>query len=80
MRSIRKIQTDCEVMKRCFEDPNIMNNEYEGVIFDKIAKTDGLNTYMVYLEKLKLLSRITTHIELTNYTKINFKLYLFEEE
>lgn len=80
MRSIRKIQTDCEVMKRCFEDPDIMNNEYEGIVFDKITKTDGLHTYMVYLEKLKILSRITTHNDFNNYVKVKFKLYLFEED
>ena len=80
MRSIRKIQTDCEVMKRCFEDPDIMKNEYEGIVFDKITKNDGLHTYMVYLEKLKILSRITTHYDFSNYIKVKFKLFLFEED
>lgn len=80
MRSIRKIQTDCEIMQRCFDDPEIMNNDYDGVVFDKIVKNDGLITYMVYLEELKLLSRITTHIDVDNLSKVKFHLYLFEEE
>jgi exoribonuclease R len=80
MRSIRKIQTDCEIMQRCFDNPQIINNVYEGVVFDKIAKNDGLITYMVYLEKLKLLSRITTSIDVPNLSKESFKLFLFEDE
>jgi len=80
MRSIRKIQTDCEVLNRCFNDPNIMNNNYEGIIFDKIIKNNGSITYMVYLNELKLLSRITSYTDVENYTQHKFKIYLFEDD
>ena len=80
MRSIRKIQTDCEIMQRCFDNPNIINNVYDGVVFDKISKNDGLITYMVYLEKLKLLSRVTTPIEVDNLSREKFRIYLFDDE
>jgi exoribonuclease R len=80
MRSIRKVQTDCELMNRCFNMPNIMNIEYEGVLFDKIIKNDGIIQYMVYLENLKLLSRISTNVDIQNYTIVKFKLFLFEDE
>jgi exoribonuclease R len=80
MRSIRKIQTDCELLDRCFNDPEIMDKTYEGVIFGKIVKNDGSILYMVYLEKIGLLSRINTHTNLANYTKRNFKIFLFEDE
>jgi exoribonuclease R len=79
MRSIRKIQTDCDLVHRCFTDPEIMNKEHVGVVFDKIAKND-LFSYMVYLENIKLLSRITTREDIENYTSVNFKLFLFEDE
>jgi len=80
MRSIRKIQTDCEIMQRCFDNPYIINNVYYGVVFDKISKNDGLITYMVYLEELKLLSRVTTPIEVDNLSRGKFRIYLFEDE
>jgi exoribonuclease R len=80
MRSIRKIQTDCEVLNRCFTTPDIMEKDHKGVLFDKIMKNDGTIHYMVYLEKLKMLSRITTHIELTNHSYHNFRIFLFEDE
>jgi hypothetical protein len=57
-----------------------MDNEYEGVIFSKeIISTDKI-TYMVYLENIKLLSKITTHNNMPNYSKHKFKIYLFEDE
>jgi hypothetical protein len=80
MRSIRKIQTDCEVLHRCFNDPTIMEITHKGVLFDKIKKNDGSIMYMVYLEELKLLSRVKLYIELDNYTTHMFKIFLFEDE
>ena len=80
MRYIRKAQTSCELLSRCFQNPKMMENQYSGVVFDKIVKNDGFITYMVYLEELKLLSRITTQIDVSNYSYNNFNMYLFEDE
>jgi exoribonuclease R len=80
MRSIRKVQTDCEVVNRCFTNPDIMKLEYNGVVFDKMKKSDNKYSYMVYLEDIKLLSRIICRTDVPNYSKNKFKLYLFEDE
>jgi len=80
IRSIRKIQTDCEIVHRCFNDPTIMNNEYEGIVFGKVLKNDGSIHYMVYLESIRILSRINTYVEIPNYSKHMFKIFLFEDE
>lgn len=80
MRAIRKIQTDCELITRCFHNPEIMDSTYNGVIFDKVHKNNGTISYMVFLEEIKLLSRITTKIDMENYSTQNFKLFLFEDE
>jgi hypothetical protein len=81
MRSIRKIQTDCALLDRCFNNPEIMNETYTGVVFDKLVRSDGTICYMVYLQELKLLSRLSsTQIDINNYTKRQFKIYLFEDE
>ena len=79
MRSIRKIQTDCEVMCRCFTDKSIMDREHRGVVFDKI-RIDSVFSYMVYLEEIRLLTRITCPNDLQNHSYVNFKIYLFEDE
>ena len=80
MRSIRKIQTDCEVLYRCFNDPTIMDVIHKGVLFDKIKKNDGSIIYMVYLAELKLLSRVKIYEDFSNYTTHKFKLFLFDDE
>ena len=48
---------------------------FEGIVFDKTVKEDGNITYMVFLEKLKILSKLKCHVELDNYSKRNFKIY-----
>jgi len=80
MRAIRKIQTDCTILQRCFDNPEIMSRSYSGIIFDKVIRNDGFFSYMVYLKELKLLSRITTNISFDNYSHHNFNIYLFEDE
>jgi exoribonuclease R len=80
MRSIRKIQTDCEVLHRCFTDPTIMEKEHQGILFDKIQKNDQSFVYMVYLTELKLLSRLKSYEEFDNYSQMLFNIYLFDEE
>ena len=80
MRSIRKIQTDCEILHRCSTSPDILGDIHTGIVFDKMIKNDGGILYMVYLEKLKILTRITTHEQFENYTEHNFKIFIFEGE
>lgn len=80
MRYIRKIQTSCELLSHCFQHPEMMENQYKGVVFDKIIKNDGFITYMVYLQEIKLLSRITTQTDVMNYSYHNFNMFLFEDE
>lgn len=80
MRSIRKIQTDCEMVKRCYSEPDIMNRIYSGVVFDKIYKNDGTYAYMVYLEEIRLLSRIHSVENIENYESRQFRIFLFEDE
>jgi exoribonuclease R len=80
MRSIRKVQNECELLTRCINDVNILNKPHNGVIFDKLLKNDGLYSYMVYLEEIKMLSKIIITTELENYSSHKFNLFLFEDE
>jgi len=80
VRSIRKIQSECSLLNICMNDPSILLNMHIGVVFDKIKKIDGTYNYMVYLEKLKMLCRYITPIEINNYCKKKFILYIFHNE
>jgi len=80
MRSIKKLQTDCNLLYNCIHNPDYLDLIHNGVVFDKVRRNNGSFNYTVYLEGLKLISRITTHFELEEYSHNNFKLYLFEGE
>lgn len=80
MRSIRKVQIDCDVLKQCYAHPEWMQHSHQGITFDRVTKTDGTFSYMVYLEELRILSRITTTRDLPNYSKHQFRLFVFEDE
>jgi exoribonuclease R len=80
MRSIRKIQTDCDVLHRCIHQPHILQSTHTGILFDKLQKNDGGFVYMVFLEQLNLLTRLKTYTEYENYTSRDFQLYLFTDE
>jgi len=80
MRSIRKVQIDCDILSRCANDPRIMEGVHEGIVFDRIIKNNGMFSYMVYLERWKILSRVSLHTDIENYSRAQFHIYLFEEE
>ena len=58
MRSIRRVQIDCTLLDLCGNNHDIMEKEYNGYVFDKILRNDGLFQFMVFLPELKLSSRM----------------------
>jgi exoribonuclease R len=77
MRSIRKIQMDCNLLALCSKRAEVMEQIYEGYCFDKMARKDGLFQYNVYLPELKMASRITCGHDLPHLHKSQYKLFLF---
>ena len=80
MRSIRRIQVDCTLLDLCANNNDIMEKEYDGYLFDKILRNDGLFQFMVFLPELKLSSRITLRDNIDNFENKKFKLFLFNDE
>jgi exoribonuclease R len=80
MRSIRKIQIDCSLLDLCSNNPELLDKDYDGYIFDKIIRNDGLYQYIVFLPELKMNSRITIRENMENFDIKKFKLYLFNNE
>ena len=80
MRSIRKVQNDCSLLKLCFDNNEVMNVEHNGFIFDKLVRNDGLFQYMVYLEDLNMVNRIASRFEYDNYSVHKCKLFIFGDE
>ena len=79
MRSIRKIQTDCEVLYRCYANPSLFQSEHKGILFDK-EKKDGKYVYMVYLEEVRILTRFKSYEEYENLSQHSFQLFFFTNE
>jgi exoribonuclease R len=80
MRSIRKVQCDCTLLDLCANNADVIDKEYDGYIFDKINRNDGLFQYIVFLPELKLSSRITLRDDFENFDSRKFKLFLFNDE
>ena len=77
MRSIKKVQNNCTLLYNCTKDPEILNKEYKGYLFDKLVRNDGLFQYSVYLEDLNLVSKLVINEEIDNYSSRLFKLFVF---
>jgi exoribonuclease R len=80
MRSIRKVQCDCTLLDLCHNNPQVMDKDYDGYLFDKIVRNDGLFQFVVFLPELKLSSRITMRDNFENFSCKKFKLFLFNDE
>jgi exoribonuclease R len=80
MRSIRKVQCDCTLLDHCANNADVLDKEYDGYVFDKINRNDGLFQYIVFLPELKLSSRITLRDDFENFDSKKFKLFLFNDE
>lgn len=80
MRSIKKVQCDSTLLDLCHNNPDLLEKEYEGYLFDKIIRNDGLFIYIVFLPELKLSSRITMRENFENFICKKFKLFLFNNE
>jgi len=80
MRGIRKIQCDCDLLHLCSTNKKVLDEEYDGYVFDKLKREDGLYQYIAYLPKLKVLSRLTMRNDMINYSHGIFRLYLFNDE
>ena len=80
MRAISKIQSDCSMLEFYTNNSEVVEKEYDGVIFDKVVRHDGMFKYVVYLSELKLTMRIYIPDDYKNFETKKFKLYLFHDE
>ena len=79
-KSIRKTQTECELLQKCIIDTTILGKLYDGIILHNFIKPNGKNTYSVYLESLKIIYNITICEILEIHSIYKFKLFLFQDE
>jgi exoribonuclease R len=80
MRNIRKVQNECNLLAMCTTSVDICDKIYEGYCFDKMIRNGGLFQYIVYLPELKITSKIVSRIDMEEYSRQNYKLYIFQDE
>jgi exoribonuclease R len=80
MISINKIQTNCDLLFRCFTNREMLKNVYEGYCFDKVIKNEFINEYNVFIPELKIIFNFKGKYDISNYEKKKFILFLFENE
>ena len=80
MRSIRKVQNDCNLLNIVYNDDKLLDKIYEGFIFDKLLRNDLLYQYMVYLPEFKMVNRFTSRYNKENLTNQTFRIFIFEDE
>jgi exoribonuclease R len=80
MRAIRKVQNTCKLLEMCTNNFEVLERIYEGYVFDKITRTDGLFQYLVYIPEINILNRLNSRVSLNNYDVNKYKLYIFKDE
>lgn len=80
MKSIRKVQHECELLSKCVMDESVQANLHPGYIIDcKQSEDNGLYKYTVYLADLKLFGRVRANKLCDKYSKQQFAIYLFHD-
>ena len=84
MNLIKKVQRECEILEKYMNNPLILNNIYEGYLYDKIIYNNSdiiKYKYNVFLPELKLYTQITLNEDINeNFLKRDFKLILFNNK
>jgi exoribonuclease R len=77
-KDIRRVQMDCELLAMFDKLPP--NSLFDGVLFDRCDLRHGVFEFTVYIEDLKMFSRIHTTEFMENYTRSKVQIYVFQDE
>jgi exoribonuclease R len=76
-KDIRKTQMDCELL--ALAEKNGSDKEFSGILFDRNF-VSGKYEYAVYLDEIKMFSRIKLDECVENFTKSQFRIFVFDDE
>lgn len=80
MRTIRKLQYDCDLLHACTHNARLLEQTHEGIVHDKTERKDGMFHYFVYLPQCKLFSRIVWREDIPEGSSHQFQIYMFHDE
>lgn len=76
MKSIRRVQNDCNMLYYCLNDVN-KNMEYNGFVVSYSSEYDN---YMVYIPEIKMTSYIESESSLSIFEQHRFTMHIFNDE
>jgi len=79
-KMMRRVQSECDLLHLCTNNDAVMQREYDGYLFNKVALADGLFQYAVFLPDLKMTSRVIMPDGEAEFSCRRFKLFLFQNE
>jgi len=80
MKSIRRVQSVCQLLSLCSRDPKVLSKEYNIYFIEEREKENQVYEYMVYLPDLKMVTHLKTQEKKSVFKEEKGKLYLFEDE
>ena len=80
MKTIRKVQTDCQVLERCTNNPELLGDSHKCILFGKTKQPEGIYSYIVYLTDVNILTRIKSREKYQDLSKHTCKLFVFSDE
>jgi exoribonuclease R len=79
-RMIRRLQTECDLLHCFHKNPLSSLKTYEGYAFDWLTLDGDRYQATVFLPDLKLTSRVVFESPQSEYSKGQYKLFLFKDE
>jgi len=80
MKSIRKVQTDCQLLFQCNNNKDWFDKTHSAILFGKTERNDGYYSYTVYISELNVVTRIKTEQNIDDFTIHTCQLFTFNEE
>ena len=79
MKSIRKIQNDCNLLFRFYNDNELQNKVFEGILIQKKPSPIGFS-YLIYNKEHNAIHSFECIDDYALFDKKQFNMYLFEDE
>ena len=80
MKSIRKVQTDCQLLFQCNNNKDWFDKTHSAILFGKTERNDGYYSYTVYISELNVVTRIKTEQNIDDFTVHKCQLFTFNDE
>jgi len=80
VKSIQRVQMDCDMLYSCIHNPDITEVPHSGVVFNRTSISDTKYRYTVYLTTVKRMYVLESDMLLDEYSNHMFKILLFDAE